>query len=137
MKKIQAVVYTLELFMVYIKFWKPDAKQCFWFYTADAWISDHFHRTKVRVLFSLETSFCWDGTASETTFGQPWDIKTQQKPSKMHINDNNDMKNVSTFMHCGVTSVLPIHNQSGIDELYKTSKAVARLEISASAEKSS
>lgn len=47
------------------------------------------------------------------------------------------MKNVSTLVHCGATSVLPIHNQYSIDELYKTLKAVATMEISASAEKSS
>lgn len=55
----------------------------------------------------------------------------------MHINDKNDMNNVSTFMHCGITSVLPINNQYCIDELYNTSKAVTILEICASAEKSS
>lgn len=55
----------------------------------------------------------------------------------MHINENNDMNNMSTFMHCGITSVLPIHKQCDIYELYNTSKAVAGVEISATAEKSS
>lgn len=38
---------------------------------------------------------------------QPWDVKTQQKPGEMHINDEDDKNNVSALMHCGITSVLP------------------------------
>ena len=88
----------------------------------------------MQIWFPLDT-LCQEETASKITFRQPSDTETQQSPAKC-INHNN-MKNVSTLVHCGATSVLPIHKHYSTDELYKTLKAVARMEISASAEKSS